>query len=108
MAIKLEITKRVIIRRFQRRRRIALTALVLGLLAGLLFRYGLPSDARGTFTDPWTTVQVEAAIFFILVSVLVAVLVFKCPNCQKAPWSGGTFSVSPKRCGACKVQLRDE
>lgn len=108
MLTKLDITRRVIIRRFQRRRRFALTALAIGLLGGLLLGWVVRPDPSVDPEAKWISVHVEIVVFFVLAAAFVAFTLFKCPNCQRAPWSGDTFSLNPKRCRACKVRLRDD
>lgn len=106
--MKTDLTRRILIRRFRRRRLVALGAIVVGLAGGLFLAWLIRPAAHYDPEAKWTSVHFEIVIFFLLVAAFVVFTTFRCPNCQKLPWGQDGFSLNPKRCGACKVRLQDE
>jgi peptidoglycan biosynthesis protein MviN/MurJ (putative lipid II flippase) len=106
--VKADLTRRIIIRRFRRRRLLAIGAVVVGLVGGLLLAWLIRPEAHYDPEAKWTSVHFEIVIFFLVAAAFVAFTTFRCPNCQKLPWGRGGVSLNPKRCGACKVRLEEE
>ena len=105
--MKLDITGKKIVRDFQRRRRIILAIIgIAGLLGvvlvGNLVRMVLPGGARAVGIT-----AVFLPLLGIVVSFLIASILFFCPNCWARPWTNGGFCLDPKVCGGCRARLKD-
>lgn len=102
----LDISERMLIRKFQRRRYTAAFALLVSIVGIVLLARPLLMALNGAPFNRALMVMIGQSCAVIGFGLLWALAVYKCTNCHGRPYKHDGFSWNPRRCGACKMRLR--